>query len=184
MRRKPILRIFVPVDLLPDAAGCRQRRQLFDQRADAGIGQVRISDIGVRPTRGIGYRLNPLRLVVTFPCRPVCLNIDGFDDVAAGSVGPEFLDWIVTTDCFVGAENSWNWWSRQPRQIPQPPDMMMTVDGGNSLQLRFPSIMSPRETPGQNSAMSSLEPAIPPWLRSRRPPRQCPDRRIRKPPPR
>ena len=174
----------MPVDLLPDASRCRQCCQPLYQCTYIGIRQVRIGDIGVGPTRGIGYRLNPLRLVVTFPCRPVCLNIDGFDDVAAGSVGPEFLDRIITTDCFVRAENARNWRSRQPRQIPQPPDMMMTVDGGNGLQLRFPSIMSPRETPSLNSAMSSLEPAIPPWLRSRRPPRQCPDRRIRKPPPR
>src|SRR6266851_9686308 len=179
MRRKAILRIFVPVDLLPDAPRCRQLRQLFDQRADIGIRQVRVSDIGVRPTRVIRYRLNPPRFLVTFPCRPIRLNVYRFDDIAARGIGAKFLDCIVAANCFVSPEDARDLGSRQPRQILEPPDMMMTVYGGNILQLCFLEFCSRPETAGRKFSYVSLQQATPPSIRSRWPPQQYPDRRNR-----
>jgi hypothetical protein len=96
-----------------------------------------VGDVSVRPTRSVGYRLNPFCFIVALPCRPIGLNIYGFDDVTAGSIGAVFLDWIITAYCFVRTEDARDLRPRQPRQILQSPDMMMTVDGWNALQLRF-----------------------------------------------
>ena len=105
-RRKAILRIFVPMQLLADAPCCRQLRRRFEQRSRVGIGEVGMRDIGVRPAGLIGNRLHPLCLVIALPCRPVGLDVDRFDDVAAGDIAAVFGDRIVAADRLIRTENS------------------------------------------------------------------------------
>ena len=181
-RRKPILRILVPVQLLPDAARCRQFRQLCDQDAGIGIGEIGMGDVGMRPAGGIRDRLHPARLVKILPGGPVGLDIDRFDDVAAGDVAAIFVDRIVAADRLIRPEDARHLRTRQPRQITQPPDMMMGIDGGHgfhrggcfkpsprdrvTFSRRFPRRCGwSRSRPGRRntSPPAAIRPAPAPW---------------------
>ena len=96
-----------------------------------GIGEIGMGDIGVRPAGRVGDRLHPLRLVVALARRPVGLDVDRLDDVAAGDVAAVFLDRIVAADRLVRPEDARHLRPRQPRQVVEPPDVMMGVDGRN-----------------------------------------------------
>src|SRR4029079_18013504 len=93
-------------------------------------------DIGVRPAGQIRNRLNPARLVVALPRGPVGLDVDRLDDTAAFDVAAVLGDRIKPEDRLVGAEDARHWWPGQPRQIVQPPDMMVRVDGGQGFHRR------------------------------------------------
>src|SRR5882724_6325500 len=92
-------------------------------------------DVGVRPAGFVGHRLHPPRLVKAFAGGPVGLDVDRFDDIAAGRVAAVFGDRIVAADRLIGPEDARHLRPRKPGQIVQPPDVMVGVDGRKGLHL-------------------------------------------------
>src|ERR1700694_2303868 len=92
-----------------------------------------MGDVGMRPSSGIGHRLHPARLIEALSGRPVGLDVDGLDDMAACNVGFKLLDRVIPTDRLVGAEDPRDLRARQPTEIAQSPYMMMPLDSGYGL---------------------------------------------------
>ena len=62
--------------------------------------------------------------------RPVGLDVDRLDHVAAGDVLEVFVDRVVPADRLIGAEDARHHRPGQPGQVVLPPDVVMGVDDG------------------------------------------------------
>ena len=137
LRREAVLRVFVPVQLHPQATHAGIFAQPVELRAHVGSEEVGIADDRLRIAGFVSSALYVGDLVGERLLGPIGLHIDGADDVAAGDIGKVFADRIVAPDRLVGAEDARLHRPFEPGQIGPPPDVVMGVDNGVHAALTF-----------------------------------------------
>ena len=143
LRREPVLRVGVPMQLHPHSAHAAIFSQAVALRSHVIDEKVGIADDGLRKAGLVGGVLYVGDFFLEGVFCPIGLHVNRCGDAATGDVGEIFADRIVAPHRLVRAEDARLHRPVEPRQIGSPPNVVMSVDDCRHAILRLRNMPAP-----------------------------------------
>ena len=134
---KPVLRVFVPLQLHPHPAHAAIFGKAVELRTHVIGEEIGVADDALRKTGLVGGLLDVGDFVLEAVFCPIGLNVNGLGHTGAGEVGQEFADRIVTPDRFVRPEDTRLHRAVEPRKVAPAPNVVMCVNDPGHAAPRF-----------------------------------------------